>query len=181
MKALVSLSILLTGLAVPAGEAFAQAFVRGGADSVSVHAAVEGRTREEPGDVVAIAVAFRHAPGFHSWPNQPVVPPEFEGVNPIPTTIEVISLPAAVELEEIEWPEPVLLTVRYTGRPVQLLSYADTTVARVRLRLPGDAPADDPVVELEARYQSCDERVCYPPRTKRLRVQIPIGRRAGRP
>ncbi len=178
MKSIVSSLILLTGLAA-AGEALGQGGVRGGADSVSVRAAIEeNEAAAGSGDVVSIAVSFQHARGFHSWPNQPVVPPEFAGVNPIATTIEVVSLPEGAELAGIDWPEPVPLIVRYTGRPVKLLSYTDTAVAHVRLRFPADAPAGELVVELRVRYQSCDERVCYPPRTKVLSVPIPVG--AGR-
>jgi hypothetical protein len=66
--------------------------VPGGADSVKVRAAAEPAVAH-PGGEVSIAVVLEHAAGFHSWPHEPVVPPEFAAVNPIATTIEVTSLP----------------------------------------------------------------------------------------
>jgi hypothetical protein len=152
--------------------------VPGGADSVKVRAAAEPAVAH-PGGEVSIAVVLEHAAGFHSWPHEPVVPPEFAAVNPIATTIEVTSLPEGAVVEGIEWPEPVPVIVRYTRRPVELLSYVDTTVAYVRLRLPGDGQLGDANVEIRVRHQSCDERFCYPPRTVTLsvpfRVETPGG------
>lgn len=146
--------------------------VPGGADSVKVRAAAEPAVAH-PGDKVSITVVLEHAAGFHSWPHEPVVPPEFAAVRPIATTIEVTSLPGGV-VEGIEWPEPVTVIVRYTRRPVELLSYADTTVAHVRLQLSRDAPVGETEVEVKVRYQSCDNRYCYPPRTVTLSVPFRI-------
>lgn len=147
--------------------------VPGGADSVKARAVAEPAVAH-PGDEVSIAVALQHAAGFHSWPHEPVVPPVFAAVNPIATTIEVTSLPEGVVVEGIDWPDPVPVIVRYTRRPVELQSYVNTTVAHVRLRLPGDAPLGDANVEIKLRYQSCDERFCYPPRTITLSVPFRI-------
>ncbi len=147
--------------------------VPGGADSVKVRAVAEPAVAH-PGAELSIAVALEHAAGFHSWPHEPVVPPEFAAVNPIATTIEVTSLPEGVVIEGIEWPEPVPVIVRYTRRPVELMSYVDTAVAHVRLRLSGDAPLGEANLEIRVRRQSCDNRYCYPPRTVTLSVPFRI-------
>jgi DsbC/DsbD-like thiol-disulfide interchange protein len=156
-----------------AAPATAAAQVPGGADSVRVSAAAEPVVAH-PGGEVSIAVALEHAAGFHSWPREPVVPPEFAAVNPIATTIEVISLPEGVVVESIEWPEAVPVIVRYTRRPVELLSYIDTAVAHVRLQLSDDATLGPANLEIRVRHQSCDERFCYPPRTVTLSVPFRI-------
>lgn len=156
----------------------AAAQVPGGADSVKVRAVAEPAVAH-PGDELSIAVVLEHAAGFHSWPHEPVVPPEFAAVNPIATTIEVISLPEGVVVEGVEWPEPVPVIARYTRRPVELLSYVDTAVAHVRLRVSSDAPPSEAKLEIRVRRQSCDARFCYPPRTVTLsipfRVEAPGG------
>jgi DsbC/DsbD-like thiol-disulfide interchange protein len=163
---------LLGGLALTLGAPeTAAAQVPGGADSVKVRALAEP-AEIHPGDQVSIAVLLEHAAGFHSWPNEPVVPPQFEGLMPIATSVEVKSLPDGIVVEEIEWPEPVVVTVRYSGPPVELLSYTDTTVVRVRLKSSPEQPAGQANVELRVRLQSCDERVCYPPRT--VEVVVPL-------
>ena len=156
--------------------------VRGGADSVRVRiAGVERLAAQDiEGDapVVEIRVAIDHATGFHSWPDEPVVPPELKGLNPIATSIEVVVAPDGVELESIEWPDPVTVTVRYTSEPLALLSFTGTVVARVRARLPasqdGDAtaPSPDDRLELRVQFQSCDEEYCYPPRRETLSVSL---------
>jgi thiol:disulfide interchange protein DsbD len=149
--------------------------IPGGADSVKVRAHAE--PAEVPlGEPVTIAVILDHAAGFHSWPHEPVIPPEFEGVMPIATTIEVTSLPEGAVVEGIDWPDPVPVTVRYTRRPVELLSYVDAAVAHIRLRLSSQASPGDASVELRVRYQSCDERICYPPRTVEVVVPLKIVR-----
>lgn len=150
--------------------------VRGGADSVKVRVAAVERlegARDGAGALVEIRVALDHARGFHSWPDEPVVPPELAGLNPIATAIEAVSLPAGAEVEEVEWPDPVPVTVRYSGPPLELLSFVDETVARVRVRLPPAGVGAGAAAGLRVTLQSCDEEYCYPPR--RVSVEAPLG------
>jgi len=176
--------LLMAILAVPTG-LDAQG-IRGGADSVRVRAAgverVEPEDSEGPTALIEIRVAIDHAAGFHSWPDEPVVPPELKGLNPIATSIEVVSVPDGVEIERIEWPDPVTVTVRYTSEPLDLLSFTDTTVARLRARLSAsqdgrltrDPVSSDDRIELRIQFQSCDEKYCYPPRRESLSVPLVI-------
>lgn len=143
-------------------------------DAVVVRAAADP-ARAAPGGRLAIAVTIEFAPGFHAWPNEPVLPPQFAGLRPIPTTIDVASLPEGLVLERIEWPDPEPVTVRYTGQPLELLSYTGTVVARVRVGVAADAPTGRGTATLTVGYQACDERLCYRPttveRTVRVRVE----------
>jgi len=176
--------VLLAASAAPSG-AIAQG-VRGGADSVRVRLAgvaiVEEPGTKDDSALIEIRVAIDHAVGFHSWPDEPVVPPELKGLNPIATSLEIVSLPDGVQPEGIEWPDPVTVTVRYTSEPLDLLSFADTVVARLRLRLPAVGFPDpgqatkspDDRIELAVRFQSCDEEYCYPPRREELSVPLVI-------
>lgn len=161
----------VAALAVPT-EGRAQG-VRGGADSVKVRVVgMEALGPVGDGALVEIRVALEHARGFHSWPDVPVVPPELAGLNPIATSIEAVSLPAGVAVETVDWPDPVPVTVRYSGPPLELLSFVDTTVARVRLRIPaGGVPAGG-AAGLRVTLQSCDEEYCYPPR--RVSLEAPL-------
>ena len=176
-------ALLLVALATPTG--LAAQGVRGGADSVRVRVAGVERlaTQDAQGDalLLEIRVAIDHAAGFHSWPDEPVVPPELKGLNPIATSIEVVSAPQGVEIETIDWPDPVTVTVRYTSEPLDLLSFTDTIVVRLRVRLPANqngesnrvAVSPDERIELRVQFQSCDEEYCYPPRRETL--SIPLG------
>ena len=184
--ALLCLALLFAGAS--ARDAAAQG-VRGGADSVRVQlAGMERLPSTSSADVgskeefLEVRVAIVHAREFHSWPDEPVVPPELKGLNPIATSIRVASAPKGVEVEQIQWPEPVTVTVRYTSEPLELLSFVDTTVARLRVRLPEDlvdasgvaGPAEIEPLELQVQFQSCDEEYCYPPRRETLSVPLAL-------
>jgi len=181
-----AVALLTAALAAPTG--LAAQGVRGGADSVRVRiAGVERLAAQDIGGdapVVEIRVAIEHAAGFHSWPDEPVVPPELKGLNPIATSIELTSAPDGVEIESIDWPDPVTVTVRYTSEPLDLLSFTDTVVGRLRVRLPADsdgdpnsvAPSPDAPIELRVQFQSCDEEYCYPPRRETLSVSLDADR-----
>jgi thiol:disulfide interchange protein DsbD len=158
------------GLAAPP---LAHAQVEGGADSVEVRA-VPAREVVRPGDLVPIAVVLDHADGFHSWPNRPVLPPPYRDLIPIPTTIEVTTLPTGATVSAIQWPPPVSVRVRYTGRPVDLLAYTGETVAYVPVTLAAEQPEGPADIGLAVRYQACDERLCYPPRDVVLTVPVRV-------
>ena len=181
-----AVSLLVAALGAPTG--LSAQGVRGGADSVRVRiAGVERLAAQDIGgdaQVVEIQVAIEHAAGFHSWPDQPVVPPELKGLNPIATSIELTSAPDGVEIESIEWPDPVTVTVRYTSEPLNLLSFTDTVVARIRVRLPGSQDggpdsirwSSDERLEMRVQFQSCDEEYCYPPRRETVSVPLDADR-----
>ena len=175
-------ALIVVALATPTG--LAAQGVRGGADSVRVSVAEVERlaVQDAEGDalLLEIRVAIDHAAGFHSWPDEPVVPPELKGLNPIATSIEVVSAPQGVEIETIEWPDPVTVTVLYTNEPLDLLSFTGMTVARLKARLPANqngesnrvAASPDERIELRVQFQSCDEEYCYPPRRETLSVPL---------
>ena len=181
-----AVSLLVAALGAPTG--LSAQGVRGGADSVRVRiAGVERLAAQDIGgdaQVVEIQVAIEHAAGFHSWPDQPVVPPELKGLNPIATSIELTSAPDGVEIESIEWPDPVTVTVRYTSEPLNLLSFTDTVVARIRVRLPASQDggpdsigwSSDERLEMRVQFQSCDEEYCYPPRRETVSVPLDADR-----
>ena len=181
-----TVSLLVAALGAPTG--LSAQGVRGGADSVRVRiAGVERLAAQDIGgdaQVVEIQVAIEHAAGFHSWPDEPVVPPELKGLNPIATSIELTSAPDGVEIESIEWPDPVTVTVRYTSEPLNLLSFTDTVVARIRVRLPASQDggpdsirwSSDERLEMRVQFQSCDEEYCYPPRRETVSVPLDADR-----
>ena len=163
--------LAIVGLSLPVPAA-AQG-VRGGADSVRVQLAGVERRDADAGDgpQVEVRVAIVHAKAFHSWPDEPVVPDELRGLNPIATAIRVASAPEGVELLGVEWPDPVPVTVRYAADPLELLSFVDTTVARLTVRVPPGLEAGARL-ELQVQFQSCDEEYCYPPRRETLSVPL---------
>lgn len=152
-----------------------RAQVPGGADSVKVRGRADPAVTR-PGEAMSIVVVLDHAAGFHTWPHDPVVPPEFDGLVPIATSVEASTLPEGAGVEEIRWPDPVTVTVRYVRDPVELLAYAGETIVRLVVRTAADAPEGEERVGLRVRYQACDERVCYPPKTVVLSIPYNLAR-----
>jgi len=173
MIKLARISTLVATAATVCWPSFASAQFQRAQNAVTVRA-VAARSVVRPGDQVVIAVAFQHAPEFHSWPNEPVIPPELGAFTPIPTTLELVSTPEGSTVQPIQWPAPEPVRVNYTGSPLDLLSFVDTAVAYVAIDLPPDQPVGPFVVQLTAGYQACDDRICYPPRSIDLEVPLEV-------
>jgi thiol:disulfide interchange protein len=144
-----------------------------GRDAVTVRA-VAAKSTLRPGDQIVVAVVYQHQPSYHSWPNKPVVPPELGSFTPIPTTLEFTSVPDGATFLPIQWPTPVAVEVNYTGTPLELLSFVETTIAYAPLDLSPDQPTGEVVVELSAGYQACDDRLCYPPETVNFSIPLQV-------
>jgi len=163
--------VLLCSTMVSPEDSYAQ--LQRGRDAVTVRA-VAAKSVLRPGDQLVIAVIYQHRPGYHSWPNQPVVPPQLGALRPIPTTLEVTSVPEGAEVRPIQWPAPVPVEVNYTGTPIELLSYVDDAIAYVPIDISPSQPLGEFSVELSAGYQSCDDRLCYPPQSVQLTIPLSV-------
>lgn len=143
-----------------------------GRPAVSVRA-IPAKSVVRAGEQLPIAVVLQHAPRFHTWPNEPIVPPEFgPDFVPIPTTIEIFAVSEFIEVGAAQWPSPEVVTVRFTGAPVELLSYVDTAAVYLPLTIADDVESGELGLELAVRYQTCDERRCYFPKVERLDVLL---------
>lgn len=144
--------------------------------AVSV-AMIPQRGQVERGDVVAFAITLDHAPGFHTWPNEPVLPPEFRGLSPIATTVEIPTpLPAAVaSIEEVIWPKPSPVPVSSpTGGTVDILSFHERAVVIVVARIRADAPLGRFEFSAVVGYQACDERGCEAPEAVTVTAKVDV-------
>lgn len=170
----------LTALAIAAGLLFggtspaaAQIGLLGGPPQMVSVRAVSERDRIAAGDRLAVAVILDFAESFHSWPNPPIVPPEFgEDFPAIPTTIDIVKVPDGLSVGRVQWPAPVPVTVDYGTGPIELMSYTGRTVAFVPVIADGAAPTGSATLDLMVGYQACDETTCYPPES--VAVQVPI-------
>ena len=151
-------------------------------DAVTVDA-VPAREVVRPGAQVPVAVVLEHAEGFHTWPHEPELPPEYADVRAIPTDVRATDVTEGVGVGAVQWPEPETVTVRYIGPPVELLSLTDTAIAYLPVTVSPDRKPGKAELAVEVHYQACDERVCYPPRRVRRTVELDVappdtGRRA---
>ncbi|MGD8866803.1 MAG: cytochrome c biogenesis protein CcdA [Gemmatimonadales bacterium] len=101
------------------------------------------------------------------------MPPEFgPDFVPIATTIEIFAVSEFIEIGAAQWPAPEPVTVRYTGSPIELLSYVDTAAVYLPVTIANDVEPGELSLELAVRYQACDEHRCYVPRVVRLNVLL---------
>jgi thiol:disulfide interchange protein len=157
MRAILTLAACLVFL--PATAIYAQG------DATVMVSVKPSRPVVVPGDELAVAVIFEHAPGWHIHTNKPVVPPEMAGFEPIPTTIEVTPDPGATALP-IQWPPVHMTPVNFTGAPVMYGVFEGRAIAFVPIRVPRDAsPGHALRITVKAQWQACNESVCVAPDT----------------
>ena len=172
--------VSLALVAIPAAPAAAAAFARaqpGGVERVTVTAAAQ-RTQVAPGDRIAIGITFDFAEHMHIWPNIPEVPKELDGLTPIPTEITLADAepPAGARpyLTLAQWPAPQLVKVGFGASPVTIKSYAERTTVFVPVVIDASAKPGPLTLKLVARYQACNETVCFPPEEIPLAIELSV-------
>lgn len=134
-----------------------------------------------PGDQLAIAVIFEHQKGWHTNPNQPVVPKSWQGLfDPIPTEI-TLNAPAGVTVRGAQFPPTHTISVDLvgSGKPEPYAVYGDKAVAYVPIEVAKSA-GGELVIPITVDYQACNDRVCMPPETVELTVKLKIDAAASR-
>lgn len=92
---------------------------------------------------------------------------------PIPTTVQLPKdQPAFRQTGPVEAPPPVS---RYEETfQMQVESYEEEVEFLIPVEVANDAPAGAAVLKIEARYQSCDNKQCLPPRTVKLELPLVV-------
>ena len=157
---------LLGGLLMLFGVAGQQQFgdLQGGA----VRAAKQQRAyvtyAAEPAEVMAgkravVEVHLVVAEGYHVNSHTP------KSDLLIPTVATLASQDAAVRMDPVEYPKGT--SYRFATDPDEVL---DVYTGAVVLRVPVTAAAGEHVLRGTLRYQACDQKSCFPPRTLELAV-----------
>ncbi len=124
-------------------------------------------TTTSPGSTMVIAVTLNHAEGFHTWPNQPIIPEELGDFPATATTITIINQAeleaAGIEVGPIQWPDTHTVQVRFLGPPINLETYDADATAYIPIRIADDAQLADLEFTIETYFQSCDDFTCLPP------------------
>lgn len=171
--------VLAAVLLVIAHAAFGQTEPTGGSAPAVTVRSVPQKSTVQPGDRFAIAVVFDHAPGFHTWPHEPVLPPDLADFVPWVTDITIESRPDGVLIYPIQWPEPHAVTVRYTGAPTDLLSYEGRAIAYIPVAVAPTAAEGELVFDLLTTFQACDDMTCQQPQDIPQRVTVTVRVAAG--
>jgi len=122
-----------------------------------------------PGAEFEVEITLKIKPGYHIYAN----PAGTEDV--IPTVITLAPGPKA-DLAGVRYPagESKVLAAGGTAR---VAVYEREARLTARVRLAGDAPSGDVIVNIRVRHQACDDRACLAPATLELPVRVEVGKR----
>ncbi|MBX3357282.1 MAG: thioredoxin family protein [Phycisphaeraceae bacterium] len=162
LVALAFASLLLLGVPAPAAQPAPSD------DAPVAISAIAQRTTTQPGDRFAVAVVLEFAEGWHVWPHVPVVPKELDGVTATPTDLGIPSEGTSKGITAFpslaQWPKPAAVeTGAFTGDPIRLLSYAQSAVIFLPVRVDDNATPGPAHVSVEVSFQACNETTCQPP------------------
>jgi len=167
LAALLLLAITTQSPAQPSFDGF-------GSDAPPVTISVESSaTTLVPGSTFVIAVTLNHSQGYHTWPNNPIIPEALGDFTAIPTKI-IPTLPAGFEAGPVQWPKPYTVEVRFMGPPIQLISYAGKAVAYIPIRIAQNTTLSDHTLTITTSYQACDDFVCFPPTSDKQTITLTI-------
>jgi len=156
----------------------------GGDNPVTV-SATPSTTTVQPGGTLVIAVTLDHDDGFHTWPNEPVLPEELGDFPATATEIGITDpadlAAAGIIVGPIQWPGTHTVQVRFLGPPIDLQTYDGAATAYIPIRIADDAPLADITLTIEAFYQACDDITCFPPTADEQSVAITIAESAAPP
>ncbi|MFN0010602.1 MAG: cytochrome c biogenesis protein CcdA [Phycisphaerales bacterium] len=136
--------------------------------------AVVPRSPAYAGEQLPVAVVIDHADGFHTWPQQDVLPPDVAEFA-IRTTITATPSPTLkATVHQVQYPQPHPAPVASpTGEgTIQVPSYSNIAVAFVPITLAPDAASG--TLKLTVRLQACTDRFCLQPQTIVFDVPIDV-------
>ncbi len=142
--------------------------------------AVAQRTKTAPGDKFAVAIILNLEPGWHVWPNKPVLPKGMEDLVAIPTEVRLsgdFAAPAGVGVHtgNAQWPAPhEISSAGFTGDPVKVLSHEGRVVVYVPITISADAKPGEVIIPFDVKYQACDDSTCIAPTTAEASVKFEI-------
>jgi thiol:disulfide interchange protein len=141
-------------------------------EEVVVSAAIS-TSKAAPNDQVVLAVTLDIAPGWHTWPNQPVLPGSLAGFPAVPTEITLKDLPEGIKIGPIQWPETKPEVVSFAGG-VEIQFYKGEAIAYVPLLIEDGAALGARTITVEVSYQACDDQVCLMPTTETRTLTLDI-------
>lgn len=124
-----------------------------------------------PGSRSVMAITLRMQPPYHINPDKDRLP---DDTRLIPTSVTLSDLPAGITAGIVQYPEPHMVQVRYTGEVESVAALEGEVTLYVPLTVASDVAPGTHVVQASVRYQSCNETVCLFPATTRVRIDVVV-------
>ncbi len=124
-----------------------------------------------PDDLVALAVVFDIADGFHINADRSQLKPAGD-FNPVPTSVTVTAADGGLTVERPRYPRAEPIEADYVAEPV--MSFAGRAVVYLPVMVAPQAAPGSRKVTLKVTYQTCDARTCRFPRDVTLAAAIDV-------
>jgi len=134
------------------------------AQSNIVTAAPATRLMVKRGEVTAHKLSFRLLDGYHVNSDKPTD----EYMIPMKLTWDAAPLTVA----GIDFPAPKLEKYEFSEKPIAVLT-GDFDIT-TRFKAPTNAPSGPNLATAKLRYQACNNRMCFAPKTVEVRVTVDI-------
>lgn len=152
------------GLALGGMKAYAQT-----ATPVHWSAEVSGaHSNYRPGEKLSVEITAEIDAGWHLYSSPQPLRSPVKGVE-----ITVPGGQPLVMAGAIDTPKPESKTDPVVGAETRF--YVDSASFKVPLKVKKRAPSGTQKLELDVRYQMCNDRICLPPRTDKIEVPLEIG------
>ncbi|HEY3740480.1 MAG TPA: protein-disulfide reductase DsbD domain-containing protein [Bryobacteraceae bacterium] len=115
------------------------------------------------GATVAVKVQARLRDGYHCNTNTP----SDEYLIPLKLTW---TAPGSLQVADVKYPKGTMEKYPFSEKPLSVYSGVFDIVTD--FKVPSDAKPGQSTIAGKVRYQACDDRACYPPKT--LEVQVPV-------
>lgn len=163
MKAISSLSWLKTPASVVLISVVASTVLgAAGRDVLSVRG--PGTASAKRGSTTEVPVRAELTPGYHVNSSTPAD----EYLIPLRLTWSAEPL----KVVGVEYPEPKFESYQFSEKPLSV--YLDDFDIVTKLSVPADAPTGLRTLTGKLRYQACSDKLCLPPRTATVRVDLDI-------
>jgi DsbC/DsbD-like thiol-disulfide interchange protein len=123
-------------------------------------------TRVKPGTRFQVKVIAQIQSGWHIYGLRPVAD------GPVATRIWVADGQAVLSAGAVEGTDPQTMLDPSFGMEVQL--YEGEATFTVPLRLAATATTGEQKYRVNASYQTCDNKICLPPKTVKLEVPVTV-------
>jgi hypothetical protein len=116
------------------------------------------------GTVVSVKLSCQLQPGFHVNSNKPAD----DFLIPLRLTWEK----GVLDAPEVVFPKALSKTFGFSEKP--LLVYEGTFEVETRFRVPAGAASGLGLMMGKLRYQACNDRECFPPKTIEVRAPLQV-------
>ena len=122
--------------------------------------------KAQRGRTVQAAIVMEIPSGYHVNANHPL------GKYAIPTSLK-IEAPKGVTVGPVAYPRAIVRKIK-AGNNEPLAVYEGRAIMRFNVTVPANYQGGEIVLKARLRFQSCNDEVCFPPKTQEINMHIDV-------